>query len=98
MSGQLFYDLVGVGLVGPFPAPGSYSKTISANLDFGALDSSDTLDADFVFDFTFGQGTLTGAAEGASSTPEPASFVLCGLGLLALMWGVYRRNRSISEQ
>jgi hypothetical protein len=98
MSGQLFYDLVGVGLVGPFAAPGSYSQTKSANLDFGALDTSDTLAADFDFDFTFGQGTLPGAAEGASSTPEPASFVLCGLGLLALTWGVCRRNRSTSEQ
>jgi hypothetical protein len=99
MSGQVFYDNVGVGLVGPFAAPGSYSQTKSANLDFGPLDTSDTLDADFVFDFTFGQGTLTGAAEGASSAaPEPASFVLCGLGLLALGRGVYRRKRSTFEQ
>ena len=98
MSGQLFYDLVGVGLVGPYAAPGSYFQTKSANLDFGALDTSDTLAAEFDFDFTFGQGTLPGAAEGASSTPEPASFVLCGLGLLALTGGVYRRNRFTSEQ
>ena len=98
MSGQLFYDLVGVGMVGPFAAPGSYSQTKSANLDFGALDTSDTLAADFVLDFTFGQGTLPGAAEGASSTPEPESFVLCGLGLVALCGGVYRRKQSGSKQ
>jgi hypothetical protein len=98
MSGELFYDLIGVGPVGPLAAPGSYLETKSASLDFGALDTSDTLAADFQFNFTFGAGTLNGAAEGASSTPEPASFVLCGLGLLAMTWGVYRRNRSISEQ
>lgn len=98
MSGQLFYDLVGLGQVGPFAAPGSYFQTRSANLDFGALDTSDTLAADFDFDFTFGAGTSPGAVEGASSTPEPASFVLCGLGLLAITSGVYRRNRSTSKQ
>jgi len=98
MSGQLFYDLVGVGEVGPFVAPGSYMQTVSANLDFGALDTDPTLKADFVLDFTFGQGTSPGATEGASSTPEPASFALCGLGLLVLAGGVYRRSRFISEQ
>jgi hypothetical protein len=96
MSGQLFYDLVGVGLVGPYAAPGSYFQTKSANLDFGAQDTSDTLAADFEFNFTFGQGSSPGATEGASSAPEPASVFLCGLGLLTLA-GVYRRNRSISE-
>jgi hypothetical protein len=98
MSGQLFYDLIGLGRVGPFPAPGSYFETKSASLDFGPLDTSDTLAADFHFNFIFGAGTLTGATEGAGSTPEPASFVLSGLGLLAMTWGAYRRNRSISEQ
>jgi hypothetical protein len=100
MSAELFYDLVGVGEVGPLAAPGSYLQTKSANLDFGSLDTADTLDAYFGFNFTFGKGTLPGATEGASAaaTPEPASFVLCGLGLLALTGGVYRRNRSISEQ
>jgi hypothetical protein len=98
MSGQLLYDGESVGLVGPFPAPGNYLQNKSANLDFGALDTSDTLAAEFEFNFIFGQGTQPGAGESASSTPEPASFVLCGLGLLALTGGVYRRNRFTSER
>jgi hypothetical protein len=99
MSAQLFYDLIGVGQVGPLAAPGSYLITKTSNLDFGALDTSDTLAADFEFDFTFAQGTLPGAGENASTaTPEPASLVLCGLGMLAMTWGAYRRNRYISRE
>ena len=98
MSAQLFYDGVGVGLVGPFAAPGTYFQTVTTALDFGAEDTSDTLAADYEFDFTFGPGTLPGAGEDAVTTPEPASFALCGLGLLAMTWGVYRRKESISQQ
>ena len=35
MSGQLSYDGVGLPLVGPFAAPGSYSVTNTLALDFG---------------------------------------------------------------
>lgn len=98
MSGQLLYDGQSVGLVGPLPAPGNYLQNKSANLDFGALDTDPTLKAEFEFTFIFGQGTSSGASEGASSSPEPASLLLCGLGLLALTCGAYRRNRAVSDQ
>jgi hypothetical protein len=94
MYGQLYYDSVGVGPVGPFPAPGNYFETTTTDLDFGALDTNPTLAADFELDFTFGAGTAPGASEAASSlTAEPASLALSGLGLFALGFGAYRRNR-----
>lgn len=98
MSAQLFYDGVGVGLVGPFAAPGSYFVTQSNNLDFGAQDTSATLAAEYQFLFTIGPGTSPGTSESAVAA-EPAPLVLCALGLLMLIFGVRRRNRScISTQ
>lgn len=98
MSGELFYDNVGVGLVGPFTPPGSYFVTQSNNLDFGANDTIATLSADYQFDFTFGAGTLPGSGESAV-TPEPVPFILCGLGLLMFVIGARRWDRShLSKQ
>lgn len=97
MSAQLFYDGVGVGLVGPFTAPGSYFVSKSSNLDFGSRNTESTLEAEYDFHFVFAPGTAPGS--GQSATPEPAPLVLCGLGLLLLLLGVARRNRlNISEE
>lgn len=95
-EGQLLYDNVGVGLVGP-DGPGSYFVTQSANLDFGDLDTSDTLMADYNFVFNFAAGTTAGESV-SSVTPEPVMFIPCGLGLILLTYGVRRRNRSRVEE
>lgn len=94
MSGELFYDGVGVGLVGPDPAPGSYFVTQSNNLDFGADDTIATLSADYNFHYTFGEGTEPGATEYASNAPEPLSFVLCWSGIVLGGIVLIRRGRS----
>ena len=98
MQGELFYDGVGVGLVGPDPAPGTYFVTESSNLDFGAVDDGlATLSADYNFQYKFGAGTAPGAGETAS-TPEPASFVLCGFALVLGSIIFMRRNRARISQ
>ena len=55
ISGELFYDGQGVGLVGPY-GPGAYSETRSANLDFGNLNTSPFLAAEYDFSFVFWSG------------------------------------------
>jgi hypothetical protein len=92
ISGQVFYDGQGVGLAGPY-APGTYYYTQATPLDFGALDTSNTLSADFNVTAVFAADAPAGAG-GGSSTPEPAMAIPCGLGLLLLTYGVRRRNRS----
>ena len=95
MSGELFYDGVGVGLVGPFPAPGSYFVSESSNLDFGANDTAATLAADYNFQYTFGEGTQPGAGEtGVSATAEPVSSLLCGSALMMGSLFFMRRNKT----
>ncbi len=97
MQGELFYDGVGVGEVGPYAAPGTYFVTESNNLDFGALDSSATLSADYNFQYTFGAGTDPGAGQ-TSATPEPAPFVLCGSALVLGSIVFMRRNKARTSE
>lgn len=97
---QLFYDNIGLGLVGPF-GPGSYFVTQSANLDFlYDLDTAYTLYADYDFVFDFAPGTTEGAYEDSviPPTPEPLMTIPCGLGLILFTCGVRRRNRSRVEE
>jgi hypothetical protein len=95
ISGELLYDGKSVGLVGPFP-PGTYSVSNSASLDFGSLDTNPTLLADFDFTVQFAAGTLPNASAtsvSTSSTPEPATDLVCGLGLILFVCIARRRNR-----
>jgi hypothetical protein len=93
ISGQILYDGVTVGLAGPY-GPGDYVFANSANLDFGALDGSATLAADFNMVAQFAAGTETGAGA-ESPTPEPATAIPCALGLiLYACYDLRRRNRS----
>jgi hypothetical protein len=97
IEGQLLYDDKSVGLVGPF-GPGSYSESKSADLDFGALDTSPTLSADFEFKVGFRLGTLPGTdASSTSAAPEPAMAIPCGLGLILIYCGLLRRKHSRSN-
>jgi hypothetical protein len=86
VSGQLFYDGQGIGLIGPYP-PGNYSGMNSANLS-GLTDP--TLSADFQFYFDFAEGSTNGASASAasSSAPEPAQTWPTAIFLLV---GVYYR-------
>jgi hypothetical protein len=93
ISGELFYDGVGVGLAGPF-GPGSNFVTESASLDFGANDTSDTLSAAFDFAVQFGAGTQPGASADAVTTPEPMMALPFGLSLILIACGVCWRHRS----
>jgi hypothetical protein len=97
IEGQLLYDGQSVGLVGPF-GPGTYSVTNSKSLDFGPfLNNAPFLLADFQFTADFGAGTLPGtSASGASpaATPEPATDLACGLGLILFVYVGRRRSRS----
>ncbi len=95
MSGQLSYDGVGLPLVGPFAAPGSYSVTDTLALDFGGLDTSNVLAAVYDFDFAFKAGTQPGASA-ASPTPEPVMMAQGGLALLAFggLWWQQRRRKA----
>lgn len=98
ISGQVLYDGVSVGLVGPF-GPGTYSFSESANLDFGALNTDPTLAADFELTGKFGAGTLPGTtASSITATPEPATALPCGLGLILIYYGLRRRNHSRNYQ
>jgi hypothetical protein len=93
VSGELLYDGQSVGLVGPF-GPGSNTGTLTTSLDFGALNSADTLAAQFKIYLTFGAGTLSGASATSPAVPEPALMVPGGLCLLALAFAARRQNRS----
>jgi hypothetical protein len=90
ISAQLLYDGESVGLVGPY-GPGNYFAQESKSLDFGSLDTSATLSADYNFVFSFAAGTTTG--EGGSSTPEPAMAIPCLLCLALAIWHLNRRKR-----
>jgi hypothetical protein len=92
VSGQLFYDGEGVGLAGPF-APGNYLVSESKFLDFGDLDTSDTLSADYNFVFDFTPGLKPGQGGGSSVVPEPALAIPSGLCLLLSILHLRRRNR-----
>jgi hypothetical protein len=95
-EGQITYDGMSVGLVGPITS-GSMTKTITTALDFGALDTSNTLAAQAVLTFTFGKGAPTGASVSslaAPAVPEPALVIPGGLCLLAMVFAARRRNRS----
>lgn len=91
VSGQLSFDGVGLGLIGPY-GPGNYLGTQSANLDFGGLDASPFMSAEFDFAFAFAAGTQPGAT--ASSSPEPVMAIPCGLGLILIGIVGRRRKRS----
>ena len=95
MSGELFYDGVGVGLAGPFSAPGSYFVSQSSNLDFGSSDGLPiaTLSADYNFHYTFGAGTDPGGGE-ASSTLLSQSLLCCAGSALLLVGILNRRKKS----
>ena len=90
ISAQLLYDGESVGLVGPY-GPGNYFAQESKFLDFGGLDTSATLSADYNFVFSFAAGTTTG--EYGSSTPEPAMALPCLLCLALATWHLNRRKR-----
>jgi len=89
ISGQVLYDGESVGLVGPY-GPGSYFVQKSTSLDFGDLDTSDTLSADYNFVFSFVAGTTSG--QGGSSTPEPVMTIPCLLCLALAAWHLYQRK------
>jgi len=98
--GQYLYDGLTVGAAGPY-GPGTYNYSNSADLDFGGScvsntctgsDYNATLSADYNQVITFSAGTTAG--EGATTTPEPAMAIPCGLGLLLVMYGVRRRTHS----
>jgi hypothetical protein len=95
LSAQLLYDSLSVGLATQ-TGIGTTTFSNSKSLAFGALDTSDTLSADYNFVFNFSAGTTEGANDSApsiSATPEPAMAVPCGLCLLLATWQVRRRNR-----
>jgi hypothetical protein len=96
MSGELLVDAESVGLVGPYSSPGSYLVTTSTFLDFGAADTNAILSDQFNIYDTFGAGTLPGASQSASPTPEGRTAILCGLGLLVWGYRMRRRNRSVA--
>jgi hypothetical protein len=92
VSGQLFFDGQGIGLVGPY-GPGTYLQTVSAPMDFGALDTNPSLSAEFDFSFVFGAGTQPGVSASASTVPEPVTAIPSGLGLILIGLARRRRNR-----
>jgi hypothetical protein len=94
ISGELMYDSLTVGLIGPFGI-GTNTGTKTTALDFGALDTSNTLHATYNIYITFAQGSRPGAS-GASpaAVPEPALIIPGGLCLLALVFLARRQNRS----
>ena len=96
ISGELFYDGQGVGLVGPY-GPGVYSETRSANLDFGNLNTSPFLAAEYDFSFVFGAGTLPGA-DASAATPEPELAIPCGLVLILASYLLRRQDRSSTSR
>jgi hypothetical protein len=93
-SAQLLYDAVSVGLVTQ-NGPGIKDFSNSANLDFGADDTADTLSADYDFVFDFSAGTTTGeggSAPSIAAIPEPAMMVPCGLCLVLVACCMRRRG------
>lgn len=92
IEGQLSYDGQSVGLAGPF-GPGNYLVSQSANLDFGPLDNSPTLSADFEVTAQFNAGTLPGATAQSASAPEPPTFIPCVLGFVLIACGARARKR-----
>lgn len=94
ISAQLLYDGVSVGLIGPYSA-GTYLVSQSSDLDFGDLDTSPTLTAEYDFTVQFDEGTLPDAGAASSSTPEPIMTIPCGLGLVLI--GLARRRGTRSK-
>jgi hypothetical protein len=92
IAGQLLFDSQSVGLAGPF-GPGNYLVSESADLDFGALNDSPFLLADYQFTAQFDAGTQTGAGASGAPTPEPAMDLACGFGLILFVCIARRRNR-----
>jgi hypothetical protein len=74
-TAQLFYDGNGLGILGPFTAPGSNFSSASRDL-FGL---TSPLEADFRFDFDFaagsGVGSFISTTSFLASTPEPGGVV-----------------------
>jgi hypothetical protein len=87
VSGELFWDGQGLGLIGPF----GIGNNVGQNTEtLTGLDAT-TLSAEYAFTFNFDAGTQNGAVASSSPVPEPVYTYLMGFGLLAL---VLLRHRS----
>jgi hypothetical protein len=90
LSAQFFADGQALPVLGPYTFPGSIgSPLITANLS----GLSSPLLLDFRLTATFDAGSGIGSVIAGDVVPEPSSFSLLGMGLLAALAGVLRRKR-----
>jgi hypothetical protein len=90
VSGELFYDGQGLGLIGPF-GPGNNTGQNTVALT-GLTDP--TLAAEFVFTADFQSGTAPGANAAAfANVPEPAEALPLGIVFLAFGFRLVSRRR-----